>query len=58
MYQATYEATFVGAYDGISYQGTYTGLFNTNYPAVNYPASVIQSSLETISTVKLWQRTA
>ena len=58
LYTGTYEGVYVGAFDGISYSGTYTGLFNTNYPAVNYPASVIQSSLETISTVKLWQRTA
>ena len=59
-YGGTYVGTsnYAGTYTGTSaYSGTYSGNY-TGYYSGTYSGDTIQSSNETVSTVKLWLRTA
>ena len=59
-YGGTYVGTsnYAGTYTGTSaYSGTYSGSY-TGYYSGTYSGDTIQSSNETVSTVKLWLRTA
>jgi len=59
-YGGTYVGTsnYAGTYTGTSaYSGTYAGNY-TGYYSGTYSGDTIQSSNETVSTVKLWLRTA
>ena len=59
-YAGTYVGTsnYAGTYTGTSaYSGTYSGNY-TGYYSGTYSGDTIQSSNETVSTVKLWLRTA
>ena len=59
-YGGTYTGTsaYAGTYTGTSaYSGTYSGNY-TGYYSGTYSGDTIQSSNETVSTVKLWLRTA
>ena len=55
-YSTYYSGRQVGPYSG-TYTGTYTGYYSGTYTG-NYTGATIQSSNETVSTMKLWLRTA
>lgn len=61
-YTGFYSSNFTGNYVGTSaysgsYQGTYTGYFSGDYTGT-YAGDTISASKDTVSTVKLWIRTA
>lgn len=62
LYNQVFTGDFVGtsAYSG-SYSGAYTGIFSDNFSGDytgSYTGDTIQASKDTVSTVKLWLRTA
>ena len=57
-YAGAYAGTYTGTYTGTSaYAGTYSGTY-TGYYTGTYAGDTIKSSASTVSTVKLWLRTA
>ena len=61
-YTGAYNQDFTGSYVGTSaysgtYSGTYTGYYSGNYVG-NYAGDTISASKDTVSTIKLWLRTA
>lgn len=62
LYNQVFTGDFVGtsAYSG-SYSGAYTGIFSDNFSGDytgSYTGDTIQASKDTVSTVRLWLRTA
>ena len=62
LYNRVFTGDFVGtsAYSG-SYSGAYTGIFSDNFSgdfSGSYTGDTIQASKDTVSTVRLWLRTA
>ncbi len=55
-FTGSYTGFFTGSYTG-SFSGSYTGNYTGNYSG-NYTGATIQATLETVSTVSLWLRTA
>lgn len=57
-YSGTYQQAFTGNYTGAAtYTGAYTGAFDQAF-SQDFTADTIKASTETVSTVKLWLRTA
>ncbi len=59
-YTATYTGIYTGTYDN-TYTGIYTGGYTSTYTGIYtgaYVGATVQSALETVSTMKLWLRTA
>jgi hypothetical protein len=65
-YTGAYNRNFTGNYVGTSaysgtYSGTYTGIYTSNFTgnySGSYTGNTIQAGKDTVSTVKLWLRTA
>jgi hypothetical protein len=55
-FTGSYTGSFSGSYTG-SFSGSYTGNYTGNYSG-NYTGATIQATLETVSTVSLWLKTA
>lgn len=57
-YTGAYDRNFSGDYVGTSnYSGSYTGYFSGDYTG-NFSGDTIKASTESVSTIKLWLRTA
>jgi len=53
-----YSGTYTGSYTGpADYSGTYTGFYSQDFTG-NYASNTIKAATETVSTIKLWLRTA
>ena len=55
-YSGTYAGTYTGYYSG-TYTGNYSGTYSGGYTGY-YAGDTIQATKDTVSTVKLWLRTA
>jgi len=54
----TFSGDYTGFYTGVTdYSGTYTGFYSQDF-AGNYSSDTIKAATETVSTIKLWLRTA